>query len=276
MNRISEQQHSENNQFGRGDFHAYKMTEMQALAVERAYLEAMRPNRARAIEAKALMVSKDVLSSFEVLAKLMIVLAIVLLCLRATAKTNPEATLEQLKTNAENSEFNFKQYKDNLDVVNKNVDQSEKAIKELRTLKQQLKSNTQNVDKNKKSLADMQLEIQKLKKKEQEKMAQDEKQLAEVRKILEKLEANKKKREENLTSYDQMNMQVQEEIKDWDTQVQQMATLQKELDLKEKKALDEKAAWQSKRKDYESEAKKWESQAQNSKSTYEKYKKMKD
>lgn len=214
--------------------------------------------------------------SYELAAKIIVVMAIAFFGMRLSAKTNAGATLEQLKTNAENSDYNYKQYQDNLDIVNKNIEQSDKAAKELRALKKQLESNTKNVAKNKKSLADMQVEILKMKASEQDRIAKDEKQIDEVKKIMSKLEANKAKRLENIAAYDQMNVQVQEELKDWDTQVQQMTVLQKELDSKEKKAVDEKSNWLSKRKDYTAEAKKWAAQSQKSKETYNKYKKVKD
>ena len=192
----------------------------------------------------------------------------------AEARTTVKESLEQLKTNAENSEFNYRQYQDNLDVVNKNVEQSDKAIKELKKLKSQLISNTQNVDKNKKALVDMEKEILVLKQKEQAKLAQEEKHLETVRKILADLEANKKKREENALAYDKMTEQVKQEQQDWDKQVQEMTNLQAEIGKKEAAALTEKKNWEAKRKDYEAEAKKWERQASSSRGAYDKIKKL--
>jgi chromosome segregation ATPase len=208
--------------------------------------------------------------------KIAVTASMLLVAVPTVAKTNVEGQIEQLKVNAENSEFNYRQYQDNLDVVNKNVEQSDKAIKDLRQMKKQLITNTQNVDKNKKALADMEKDIQSLKAKEQVKMQKEDQQIAEVKKILEKLEANKKKREENLLAYDKMTEQVKQEQKDWDTQVQQMATLQKDLDAKELKATEEKTTWQAKRKDYEAEAKKWEAKAAESRNSHSKIKKIKD
>jgi hypothetical protein len=284
MNKTELNINPNDKRFERGDFYAYKMTPSEAESVARAYMSALQGERRGRRQKIAAVgqsrprpaILRNTYVGVDLWAKLIVITAIAFFCVKAAAKTDPANTLDQLKVNAENSEFNYRQYQDNLDVVNKNVEQSDKAAQELRALKKQLISNTQNVDKNKKSLAEVQIEIQKLKKKEQDRLAQDEKQILEVKKILEKLEANKQKRLENVTAYDQMNTQVEQEIKEWDTQVQQMATLQKELDAKEKRAVDEKVHWQAKRKDYEAESKKWSAQAKSSKATYDKYKKMND
>src|SRR5688572_26173556 len=82
------------------------------------------------------------------------------------AKTDPKVAIEQLKTNIENSEANYQQYQQNLDVVNKNVAESDKAIKELQKLKTQLINNTKNVDKNKAALLKMEKDVQLMKGKE--------------------------------------------------------------------------------------------------------------
>lgn len=207
---------------------------------------------------------------------ILIGLAIMAVSFSARAKTDTTKSIEQLEVNADNSEFNFKQYQDNLDIVNKNIDQSDKAIKDLRQMKSQLIKNTKNVDANKKALVKMEQDVQVMKKAEQVKLQKDEAQIAEVKKFLAGLEENKKKREENMLAYDKMLEQAKQEQIDWELQVKQMSTLMSDLETKEKKATEEKQSWTAKRRDYEGEAKKWEAQAANSRATYNKYKKLKD
>ena len=44
------------------------------------------------------------------------------------AKTNAAQAVEQLKTNAENSDFNYRQYQDNLEIVNNALAEARNAL----------------------------------------------------------------------------------------------------------------------------------------------------
>jgi chromosome segregation ATPase len=208
--------------------------------------------------------------------KILIGLAFAFSTTSAWARTDVNAQIEKLKQNAENSEANYEQYKTNMDIVNKNIEQADLALKEVRTMKTNLVKNTQNVDKNKLALQKIEQDIGVLKTKEQEKITAEDKQIAEVRAILEKLENNKRLRQANVLAYEQKIEEIKKERADWDTQVQQLASLQKQLEEKEKKAADEKSSWSAKHKDYDSETKKWKAQAQNSRETYNKHKRLND
>ena len=194
----------------------------------------------------------------------------------ALAKTNVKAQIAQLKTNAENSEFNRKQYQDNLDIVNKNVGQANKAIGELGAMKRQLFYNTRNVDKNEKQLTFMEHDIQRLETKEQFKMNDENKQINVVQKYLAELQSNEKKRQDNLKAYNKMLQEAQNEEKEWTTQVKQMAQLEAELSTKQQQAEKEKTLWIGKRKDYVEQARIWSVKARRARATYNKYKSISD
>ena len=122
----------------------------------------------------------------------------------------------------------------------------------------------------------MQVKLNAMKQKEQEKIATEDKQIAEVKALLEKLEKNKKQRELNVKAYDQKVAEIQQELNDWDNQVAQMAKLNEEIDKKHQQAVTEKGKWVGKKADYAKEAKKWKGQASTAKSTYTKYQALAD
>jgi hypothetical protein len=207
--------------------------------------------------------------------KYLMVLSVLLYTCATQAKTDTKAAVEQLKINAENSDANYKQYQDNMDIVNNNVVEAQKAINELEKLKKQLVLNTKNVGKNKMGLEKMEKDILLLKAKENERILAEDKQIAQTKALLEKLEANKKKREENQIAYDKMVEQVKLENAQWDEQVKQMDELLAQIDAKTNKANAEKQTWVNKRKDYEEEATKWKKESLEARESYNKLQKVK-
>ncbi len=195
---------------------------------------------------------------------------------RALGKTDTKAEIAQLKTNAQNSEFNRKQYQDNLDIVNKNIAQAGKAIGELSNMKRQLFFNTRNVDKNEKELTLMEQDVKRLEAKEQFKMNDENKQISVVEKYLAKLQANEQKREANLKAYNKMLVEAQNEAKEWKNQVKQMSHLEAKLSTKKQQAEKARMKWIAKRKDYAVQAHIWTIKAHHALATYNKYKSIND
>src|SRR4051812_22390792 len=60
----------------------------------------------------------------------------------AFAKTDVQAKVSQLKENSDNSRENLKQYEDGLKIVNANLGETEKALKQLAVQKQALTKQT--------------------------------------------------------------------------------------------------------------------------------------
>lgn len=208
--------------------------------------------------------------------KLIIVLSVLTISMAVNAKTEVKVELGKLKTNAENSEHNYKQYQSNLEIVDRNIKQADSAAKELTNLKTQLQKNAKNVDKNKAALVKLETDVKTLKTKEVGRISKDEQQIQALKKILDKLEANKRNRELNVQAYDQKLAEIKKERADWNKQISQMTTLQAQIDKKKSEALGEKTKWKQKRKDYASEAKKWGKENKNAKATYNKYSRLAD
>lgn len=194
----------------------------------------------------------------------------------AHARTDVEASLEQLKTNTDNSKANYEQYKGNMETSSANVVETTKAIKELRDQRKQLTLNQSNIEKNKAALEKMKLKLTGHKIAEQEKLKKEEVQLGEVRALLEKLEANKRQREMNLAAYEAKIQELDKEKVEWDSQRQAAAELGKEIDMKEKEVLADREKWIEKKKGYRSEALKWYKQAQVAEQTQAKFKRLQD
>lgn len=192
----------------------------------------------------------------------------------ASAETDVEAQLQRLKTNMENSQKNYEQYRKNLDVVSQNIKESEKAIQDLKKLKLDLSANSNKVEENKKALDKAKLQVLDLKAKEKLKLEQEGKQLAELEAVMKKLQGNMKQREINLATYDAKVGEIENEKMDWDNQKKSMAELDGKISEKEKLAQVERQKWQAKKSDYSKETAKWETTKKSSSENYAKYKRL--
>ncbi len=172
-------------------------------------------------------------------------------------QTNVPQSLEQIKTNVENSQLNASQYQDNHEIASQNVVETSAAIKNLQNSRKQLVSGGENVQKNKKLLDDLKKKIQVLSKQEQDRLKVDEGQIAEVKAFLAKLESNKSAREANLAAYAHRLEEIDREKEDWDKQKEQVAELMKEIEAKERQAAQDRDLWIRKRNEYRAEAAKW-------------------
>ena len=208
--------------------------------------------------------------------KYLIILALAASSQAAWAKTDGKANLEKLKTNSENSDANYQQYKSNRDISTDNVVETTKAIKELRKQRDQLANNAKNADKNRQALDQMIVKINAMKAKEQATMKTEDAQIAKVREVLNKLEANKKQREENLALYDQKIKDAETEKATWADAQKSMAQMNADLDKKEKEASTEREKWLGKKQAYHDEALKWGKQNQADDQAYTKFKKLQD
>lgn len=208
--------------------------------------------------------------------KYLIIVTLALFCRTVNAKTDGKVNLEKLKTNAENSEANYQQYKSNRDISTDNVVETTKAIKELRKQRDQLASNAKNADKNRVALDQMIVKINGLKAGEQKTMQAEDAQIAKVREVLNKLEANKKQREANIAMYDQKVKEAETEKATWADAQKTMAVINADLDKKEKEATVEREKWLGKKQAYHDEALKWGKQNQADDQAYTKFKKLQD
>jgi len=209
-------------------------------------------------------------------AKLTALIALTTVSISATAKTDVNGALTQLKTNEENAKSNYKQYEDNAEIASKNIVEVTAAIKQLRDQKAQLNSSAANLNKNLAILDKMKERLQTFSKEEQTAMKKEDAQIAALKASLEKLEANKAKREQNISSYAEKIAEVDKEKTDWQEQHQAFASIQKELDTKETKALAEREKWIEKRKGYRGESAKWEKESQVAEQARVKFDKLKD
>lgn len=209
-------------------------------------------------------------------AKLTALIALTTVSMSATAKTDVNGALTQLKTNEENAKSNYKQYEDNAEIASKNIVEVTAAIKQLRDQKAQLNSSAANLNKNLAILDKMKERLQTFSKEEQTAMKKEDAQIAALKASLEKLEANKAKREQNISSYAEKIAEVDKEKTDWQEQHQAFASIQKELDTKETKALAEREKWIEKRKGYRGESAKWEKESQVAEQARVKFDKLKD
>lgn len=208
--------------------------------------------------------------------KYLMILTLALFSQHVAAKTDGKVNLEKLKSNAENSESNYQQYKGNRDISTDNVVETTKAIKELRKQRDQLASNAKNADKNRAALDRMIVKITTLKASEQKTMQAEDAQIAKVRDVLNKLEANKKQREANIAMYDQKVKEAETEKATWADAQKSMALINADLDKKEKEVMAEREKWIGKKQAYHTEALKWGKQNQADDQAYTKFKKLQD
>lgn len=208
--------------------------------------------------------------------KLTTLVSILAVSVAASAKTDVQGALGQLKTNEENAKANHKQYNENAEIASKNIVEVTAAIKQLREQKTALSGNAANLQKNLLILDKMKEKLQGFSKDEQTALKKEEAQIAQLKATLEKLEANKQKREANIDAYTQKMADVEKEKAEWGEQKEAFASIQKELDGKENKAMAEREKWLEKRKGYRDEATKWDKEAQIAEHQRVKFDRLKD
>ncbi len=210
--------------------------------------------------------------------KMQVLTAIVTMLIAATAsaKTDVQGAIQQLKTNEENAKANLSQYTENAEIASKNIVEVTSAIKKLREQRTALQGNANNLEKNRAILDKMKQKLVDFSKDETVQMKKEEVQILQLRSALEKLEANKVKRQQNLETYKLKISEVEKEKASWDQQKEALAAIQKEIDSKEQKAAAEREKWIEKRKGYRAEAGKWEKESQIASDQRVKFTKLKD
>ena len=197
------------------------------------------------------------------------------LCASVTiAAEDYQQSIEKLKENAENAEHNYREYDANLKIVDSNLEQVEKALKELGESRESVQYHLKNSDANKAKLNGHKKQIDTFIAEEQRGILAEQKKLEILLAKVEQLKKNMGLREANIVAYQSKKAEIDQELADWSEQQQKISSLISKIDGKEKAALSEKKNWQAKRKGYQEESARWKKTAAQAKDLYRKYDKF--
>ena len=179
--------------------------------------------------------------------------------------------LEKIKNNLDNSKANQKEYERNLDIVNKNVAEVNKAKSTIAKQKESVNTEiVQNNDSLKKVLV-QERDINVLMTQEKEKLAAESRQLAQLEKLTFQIKQNQGQREAIIADYQNQLKVNGDEKKAWkdretDLRTQESKTIQSLRGL-----ASEESNWNNKKKGYEGEAKRWSAEAEKQQKIHDTY-----
>jgi chromosome segregation ATPase len=189
--------------------------------------------------------------------KTFVIAALLLMPSFLFADDNVGAQLDKLKTNADNAEFNRKEYEKNLDIVDKNVKEIDKAMDGLKKNKEDVRKQIANSAENKKNLEKQKGQLNGLVTKEEKSIADEQKKIDALMAKINELKANQDKRSKNVAAYQEKVKEIDAEFADWDNQQKKIAELDGLIDKKTADAGKEKQAWLEKKRSYDIQVKKW-------------------
>lgn len=208
--------------------------------------------------------------------QLAVYLVVAAFAVQASAKTNVQQKVEQLKGNTEASKINLKQYEDNLKIVDENLSENAKAIKSLQVQRTSLQKQQTETAKGKAGVDAVKKQLTGYIATEQKALETEKKQIADLEKALETLRANAQVRENNIAEYNQRMTNIDTEMAAWAEKNQSIVELDKDLSAKEKEALADRASWTAKKATYTDEVAKWKKQVRVSERQHESFSKLKD
>lgn len=188
---------------------------------------------------------------------LLIAIALLLMPNFLHADDNVQSQLDKLKTNADNAEFNRKEYEKNLDIVEKNVKEIDKAMVGLKKNKEDVRKQIANSAENKKNLEKQKGQLNGLVAKEEKSLAEEQKKIDALMAKIEAIKANQDKRHKNVAAYQEKVKEIDAEFADWDNQQKKIAELDTLIDRKTADAGKEKQTWLEKKRSYDIQVKKW-------------------
>lgn len=184
--------------------------------------------------------------------------------------------LDKIKINVETAKANKVDYEKNLGVINTNMNEIGKAKGQAQKQKDTVNTEILNNNESLKKVVLQEKELQALIAAEEQKHAEEEKQLKELDALTAKLEDNQKKREQLIADYKKQMELVAEEKKSWKGR-------ETELRAQEGKAIEalrglasQETAWNTKKKTYEGEVKKWSAEVDKQEKISETYQGLKE
>jgi chromosome segregation ATPase len=160
--------------------------------------------------------------------------------------------------------------------VNKNLSETDRAMKTLERQKLALSKQTSETSKGKVGVDQTKKQLESLLTGERQKLDTEQKQIEELKKTLAQLEANSQKRQQNITQYEEKMRKVDTELASWSERNQSIIELEQALAAKQQEAKADNKRLADKRANYEAEIAKWKKQVRVSEREYASYSKLKD
>ena len=184
--------------------------------------------------------------------------------------------LDKIKINVETAKANKVDYEKNLGIINGNMGEIGKAKGQAQKQKDTVNTEILNNNEALKKVVLQEKELQALITAEEQKHAEEEKQLKELLALTTKVSDNQKKREQIIADYKKQMEMVADEKKSWKGR-------ESELRAQEGKAIEalrglasQEVAWNNKKKSYEGEAKKWSAEVDKQEKISETYQGLKE
>ncbi len=190
------------------------------------------------------------------------------------AESEVQGQLDQLKTNAENSEKNRSSYEKNQKVADQNVKTLDGNLKELGKQKEQINDNAHKADLNVGTMEKQETQMRGLSEKEKQQIDVENQQVAQLEDKINKVKGNITKRLANQQAYDAKIQTIALEKKQWVDQKKSADDIIKSIGVKEIQAKTDLTEWKKKSEAYTAEVKKWKAEADKNRTTYDKYEKL--
>lgn len=212
-------------------------------------------------------------SSSKVIAAAMVVLS---MAPAAFARTDIKAKQQQMVENVSASKNNLQQYEANLGTVVSNLGETDKALKTIERQNAAITKQTGQSAKDQASVDAAKSEVEQHLKREREMMAEEDRQVEELRAALQRVESNREKRQGNIAAYEERLKAVETDRSAWTERNQSITDLDSALKAKADEARSEKKRLQAKKSEYEEEIGKWKKQVRLSERAASNFQGLKD
>lgn len=179
--------------------------------------------------------------------------------------------LDKIKTNLENSKLNQKEYDRNLDVVNHNLSEVNKA---KTTVLKQKDSVSNEIVKNNESLKKVlvqERDVSTLLTQEKEKLAAEAKQVEQLEKMMAQIKTNQVQREAIIADYQNQLRNATDEKKAWKDREAELRGQEAKTIQSVRALASEENTWSNKKKGYEGESKRWSAEAEKQQKIHDTY-----
>ncbi len=179
--------------------------------------------------------------------------------------------LEKIKTNLDNSRANQKEYQRNLEIVNKNVIEINKAKGSIAKQKESVNNEIVQNNVSLKKVLVQERDINVLIHLEKDKMTAEAKQLEQLEKLSAQIKQNQVQREAIIADYQNQLRANSDEKKAWKDREAELRTQESKTIQSLRGLASEESSWQNKKKGYEGEAKRWSAEAEKQQKIHDTY-----
>jgi chromosome segregation ATPase len=179
--------------------------------------------------------------------------------------------LDKIKNNLDNSKSNQQEYEHNLDIVNKNVGEIQKAKASIGKQKEAVSHEIVQNNESLKKVLLQERDINTLIKQEQDKMTAEAGQIEQLEKLLVQLKQNQTQRTAIIADYQNQLKANGDEKQAWKAREAELRTQESKTIGSLRGLASEESNWNNKKKGYEGEVKRWSAEADKQQKIHDTY-----